>query len=813
MALGMSTLTKRLKLRRQRRERFAKVRAGPSNADPGFWLTDRIRDALTGNTLQRPYQQHPWVYRAVDVISSTIIQAPFWVVRGPEEEPQPVTSGPWVEFFRKPSPWLAASDFWTLTWLYQLLPPGDAFWILFSQIGVPISTPGEVPRWAYVVSGSRMQEVLDADHQILKAWKWSVGNRRVVLEPWQVTQFGKVNPENQWRRQSPLEAATRSVRTDHKAAVWNESLLDNGCDPGVILKMPDLHGEQGEIVRKQWKDRHGGPGKQGKVAVLTGQNDDVIRTTLTHTEMGFTDMRKLSMEEIASVYGVPLFVMGQLDDVRLETSAASMRLFWELTLLSWLRLGANTVNTQLMEPRGGGVQVSTLSSSEAAVRGRFAIEVVAALKRDAAERRIIALSDRNLGFSRDEVNARHELGFETDGKVGTVPLVRVGLIPLEQAEAGTLPPEPTDDMPDDSALAEVDVPEGDQNVEVLEDLVLNGAQITAALSIVLAVAGGELPRDSGLGQLQVLFNLTPEQAEQIMGSAGMSDVATTPNPKGDDGSPSPEEFGLPMGGAPPPPAPVADEEDEDERSRGELARAEAWHSYIREIHKPGEKRMQGKVKSVFNQIRARMLKFLKSKRAGPTKAQVERFLAQQLDKWEDLMVDQTETTRVATMKTSLDRLGSQIGGLTSASMESPAVQNVLLKRQQAIAGASKTVAQKLRFSLLKGISNEEGITGLEKRVKAIMTSAENHQAAAIARTETGAASTGARFAAYEEEGIKKHTWITAQDEFVRDSHQIDGQTRVVGKEFSNGLEFPLDPSGPAEEVINCRCDTIPEIER
>ncbi len=49
---------------------------------------------------------------------------------------------------------------------------------------------------------------------------------------------------------------------------------------------------------------------------------------------------------------------------------------------------------------------------------------------------------------------------------------------------------------------------------------LNGAQVTAATGIVKAVEMGELPRDSGLAQLKILFNLTDAQATEMMGSAG-----------------------------------------------------------------------------------------------------------------------------------------------------------------------------------------------------------------------------------------------------------------------------------------------------
>lgn len=52
------------------------------------------------------------------------------------------------------------------------------------------------------------------------------------------------------------------------------------------------------------------------------------------------------------------------------------------------------------------------------------------------------------------------------------------------------------------------------------DTALNGAQVTAASAIVEKVAAGILPRDSGISQLIFFFQLTSEQAEQVMGAAG-----------------------------------------------------------------------------------------------------------------------------------------------------------------------------------------------------------------------------------------------------------------------------------------------------
>lgn len=49
-------------------------------------------------------------------------------------------------------------------------------------------------------------------------------------------------------------------------------------------------------------------------------------------------------------------------------------------------------------------------------------------------------------------------------------------------------------------------------------------------------------------------------------------------------------------------------------------------------------------------------------------------------------------------------------------------------------------------------------------------------------------------------------WDATLDAQTRESHaMVDGEIRELDKPFSNGLDFPGDPSGGASEVINCRC--------
>lgn len=87
----------------------------------------------------------------------------------------------------------------------------------------------------------------------------------------------------------------------------------------------------------------------------------------------------------------------------------------------------------------------------------------------------------------------------------------------------------------------------------------------------------------------------------------------------------------------------------------------------------------------------------------------------------------------------------------------------------------------------------------------------DQRAMTIARTELGTAmnhghDVGARRAS-EEYGLElEKGWASAGDDRVRASHaELHGVFVSMDEPFANGLMYPGDPSGPAEEVVNCRC--------
>ena len=113
-------------------------------------------------------------------------------------------------------------------------------------------------------------------------------------------------------------------------------------------------------------------------------------------------------------------------------------------------------------------------------------------------------------------------------------------------------------------------------------------------------------------------------------------------------------------------------------------------------------------------------------------------------------------------------------------------------------------------AVARGFEDGLGQRGVAEYVRSLVPSLSRARSALIARTEThGAAQHGAQQAAAET-GLKlRREWISAEDHRTRLSHALANE-QVVGMDepfIVGGVELamPGDPSGPADQVINCRC--------
>jgi len=124
-----------------------------------------------------------------------------------------------------------------------------------------------------------------------------------------------------------------------------------------------------------------------------------------------------------------------------------------------------------------------------------------------------------------------------------------------------------------------------------------------------------------------------------------------------------------------------------------------------------------------------------------------------------------------------------------------------------------------------GIRDGASIPEVARAVQAVLTSTATpywpNRAVTVARTETIGAVNAGVFRAAELDAEQRgdvapaKVWIATDDKRTRPTHDAaDGQRTLLRSPFRVGgasLLFPGDPTGPAAEVINCRCSLLPVV--
>jgi hypothetical protein len=121
-----------------------------------------------------------------------------------------------------------------------------------------------------------------------------------------------------------------------------------------------------------------------------------------------------------------------------------------------------------------------------------------------------------------------------------------------------------------------------------------------------------------------------------------------------------------------------------------------------------------------------------------------------------------------------------------------------------------------------GANLGEGIPKIRDRVDSVLSTTGSdrwpNRATVIARTETIGALNAGRYDAFrmlaerDPELNFERLWLSTDDSRTRHTHdEADGQRVPLGQPFNVGgfeLRFPGDPSGPPQEVIQCRCTLL-----
>jgi len=247
-----------------------------------------------------------------------------------------------------------------------------------------------------------------------------------------------LNPIRQAREAIGLAAATEQ----HGATVFG-----NGASPGFALSSEQpIKPETSDKVLAQWNARHQGPRNAHKAAILPFGLKPVP-LGMTAEDSQFIETRKYQRSEIASLYGIPPHLIGDLDRATFSNIEQQSLDFIQQTILPWCREWEAAINRTLLD-----------EDERKDYFAEFSIEGM--LRADSTTRAAFYTSLWNLGvLSANEIREKENMNpLDEDG--ADLHFVQLNMQTLENAAKAPAPTEPPPAVePADDPEPENDPPE------------------------------------------------------------------------------------------------------------------------------------------------------------------------------------------------------------------------------------------------------------------------------------------------------------------------------------------------------------------
>lgn len=259
----------------------------------------------------------------------------------------------------------------------------------------------------------------------------------------------------------------------------------------------------------------------------------------------------------------------------------------------------------------------------------------------------------------------------------------------------------------------------------------------------------------------------------------------------------------------------------EQRSRGPLLEQRSIKAY-----KKFDKRVRGheatfesKLQEVFDKQLKITLSRLEGKRGRKYLAETRASVADTSQVFDHEFWQQETAQALLTQYGDIyvDAVGDLIAQLDIAfDVSDPHAQDFINARANQLAwNVTDTTYKDIQAQLAEGAANGESIPTISDRIKNLFAQTYKNRAKTVARTEVISAYNGSahdKITNTPDDGIVMMEWLATPGTRTRHTHrEANGQRVPPNSMFTVGghaMAYPGDPSGPAREVVNCRCTLL-----
>ena len=298
-------------------------------------------------TYARLYREQPNVRTCVDFLARNIAQLGLHVFRRQGETDRiRLRDHPLVQLVERPNPW---------TTRYRLIEG------LVGDLGIYFNA-----YWLKVRNEERLNLVrippplvTVRGDLVVKVYEVALGAKRLEVDPAEVVHFRGYSPESPLEGLSPMETLRRVLAEEQAMGQYREGFWASAARMAGVIERPAEAIEWSETARERFRAEFG--------ALYTGENASgqtaILEEGMTWKEASFSAQeseylagRKLTREECARAYHIPLPMVGILDHATFSNIRDQHKQLYQDCMGPWLKMIEEEIELQIlseMDDRNG----------------------------------------------------------------------------------------------------------------------------------------------------------------------------------------------------------------------------------------------------------------------------------------------------------------------------------------------------------------------------------------------------------------------------------------------------------------------------
>jgi HK97 family phage portal protein len=242
-------------------------------------------------------------------------------VSGKEEDKTVVTSHAALDLLKKPNPWMPWTEFVEVTQQHIDLT-GEGWWVLVKSARVPMAGPLEI----WPIRPDRMEPNPDPKDFLVGYVYTAPDGQKIGLGVDEVIQIRMPNPLDVYRGLGPVQALLVDLDSARYTAEWNRNFFKNSAEPGGIIQVDGrLDDNEFDELQLRWAEQHKGVANAHRVAIL--ERAQWVDRKFTMRDMQFTELKRMTRDQILEGFGFPKVMLGATDGVNLANALAGEYMF------------------------------------------------------------------------------------------------------------------------------------------------------------------------------------------------------------------------------------------------------------------------------------------------------------------------------------------------------------------------------------------------------------------------------------------------------------------------------------------------------